>query len=382
MRPRFLTRTLAALTLLTACTDPAADDTDTAGAEDLNDRQLGADASAACRAAMRGAADFLAATAEDDATAAAAAYAGDLQAYVRALDAAATRSDDVAITEALASADGEGAALAEGRLHTALSLELRARLASVETGAADKFAAWDEGHCLWEGALRGLARRVDTTAGDTIEADIDAAFAAGHDAISGAPPATAVDDWRTPPMRQVIEKTLFRALHRQLVALASAAQRGADPLPAARALGLFGALEDRLKDRNTPGIADITAMLSGDPAAIDPDALRVELDLAFAKRTRKYCDEAFEAGLGVPTSYKGAVEGRTYARLLAAGMARAGQDVEAYLRDWDDYAAQVRSGADLEAAQRVSDRLIAATCAYQAALGVAACTSSEDELAP
>ncbi len=84
----------------------------------------------------------------------------------------------------------------------------------------------------------------------------------------------------------------------------------------------------------------------------------------------------------MPTSYKGAVEGRTYARLLAVGMARAGQDVEAYLRDWDDYAAQVRSGADLEAAQRVSDRLIAATCAYQAALGVAACTSSEDELAP
>lgn len=377
MRPRFLTRTLAVLTLLTACTDPA----DT-GAEDLNDRQLGADASPACRAAMRGAADFLAATAEDDATAAAAAYAGDLRAYVRTLDAAATRSDDVAITEALASADGEGAALAEGRLLTALSLELRARLASVETGAEDKFAAWDEGHCLWDGALRGLARRVDTTAGDTIEADIDAAFAAGHDAISGAPPATTVDDWRTPPMRQVIEKTLLRAVHRRLLALASAARSAADPLAATRALGLFGALEDRLKDRNTPGIADITAMLSGDPAAIDPDALRVELDLAFAKRTRKYCDEAFEGGLGVPTSYKGAVEGRTYARLLAVGMARAGQDVEAYLRDWDDYAVHVQTGADLEAAQRVSDRLIAATCAYQSALGVAACTSSEDEVAP
>ncbi|MCY1007322.1 hypothetical protein OV079_17525 [Nannocystis pusilla] len=154
----------------------------------------------------------------------------------------------------------------------------------------------------------------------------------------------------------------------------------ADTALAARALGVFGLVRDRLEGRNTPGIAVIEGMLAGDPAMISGTLIAIEMDKAFAKRTRNYADQAFGEGLGIPPSYKGAVEGRTYAKLIVAGMKSAMMNTEAYLADWDTYAELVRTGEDEAAAMEVSQRLIDATCAYQTALGIAACTGSDDEM--
>lgn len=352
--------------------------------EDLNPYTLGEQASQACVDATPKAGEFLAASEAGDAAAASAAYTGALQSYVQALDSAYERSDDAAIVGALAQGDAAGAALAEGHLLSSLAKHMRERMNSLETGAEDKYAAWDEAHCVWQGALKRLAARAESAAwaapGDPIVADIEAAFAAGHDAIAGEAPATSIDDWRVPPARQIVEKTLFRAVQRDLVHHAGVAPMKEDPVSAARALGALGLVRDRMQDRNTPGIAQIEAMLTGDPALINAQAIAVELDVAFAKRTRGYCDKAFEDGLGIPTSYKGAVEGRTYGKLLAAGMRAAKLDPEPYLADWEEYVALVRAGDDEPAARAVSQRLIDATCSYQAQLGVVACTSDQDEV--
>lgn len=366
-------------------TDSTTADAPTTGepAEDLNPHALGDHASQTCLDAMAAAADFFAAAAQGDAAAATAAYADPLKSFVQALDAANERSDDAAIVAALGQADGPGAALAEGHLFSSLSAHLRANLSAVETGAEDKYAAWDEAHCVWDGGLRKLAERAQaegwSAEGDPMIADIDAAFEAGHAGISGEPPATMIDDWRIPPAKQIIEKTLFRAAHRDVVGQAGRASKAADAAAAARALGTFGVIRDRLEGRNTPGIALIEAMLAGDLAMISSTTIAFELDKAFAKRTRNYADQAFEEGLGIPGSYKGAVEGRTYAKLIVAGMKSAMLDTDAYLADWDEYVGHVRTGADEAAAKAVSDRLIEATCAYQGLLGIAECTGSDDE---
>lgn len=365
----------------------AGTDGPTTGAEgDLNPHVLGDHASQACRDAMAQIDDFLAATAAADTAMAGAVYsAPSLQGYVMSLDAANMRDDDAWITATLAQGDAEGAALAEGHLFSAFAAHARANLASIETGAEDKYAAWDEAHCLWQGALKTLADRADAAGFPKHEptADIiEQTFAAGHDAITGEPPATTYDEWRLPPARQIIEKTMFLAVHRDILDDAYAAAGALDPVLAARALGLFGLLKDRLEGRNTPGIAAIRNMLADDPAALEPDFIHAQLDIAFAKRTRSYADQAFVDGLGVPSSYKGAVEGATYAKLIAYGMALEMLDSDAYLADWDAYVDLVRTGDDEAAAMAVSQRLVDATCAYQTALGIAVCTGSDDEPAP
>lgn len=386
--PNFLV--LSSLLALAAC--PASDpmDADTGGdeapVEDLNDHELGEHASQACADAMAAVGEFLAATAAGDDARATAAYGAPLQGFVQALDAAHARADDAAIVAALGEGSAAGAALAEGHLLTALSSHLRDNLSGVESGAEDKFAAWDEAHCVWDGALRALAARAEAATwvapGDPLVADVDAALAAGHDAIAGEAPATTIDDWRVPPARQVIEKTLFRAAHREIVEQAARAAATGDAAAAARALGLFGIVRDRLEGRNTPGIAAIEAMLAGDPKAISAEVVAIQLDIAFAKRTRNYADQAFADGLGIPSSYKGAVEGRTYAKLIVAGMAAARLPTDTYLADWDAYVELVRAGDDEAAALAVSQKLVEVTCAYQAALGIAACTGSDDEPTP
>ncbi|MCY1007321.1 hypothetical protein OV079_17520 [Nannocystis pusilla] len=90
---------------------------------DLNPHTLGDHASQACKDAMTGAATFLAATADADAAAATTAYTDALKVYVQALDTANMRDDDSAITAALATGDGPGAALAEGHLYTSLMFQ-------------------------------------------------------------------------------------------------------------------------------------------------------------------------------------------------------------------------------------------------------------------
>lgn len=373
-------------------TDATAGSTDTTTAdapttgepgEDLNPHTLGDHASQTCLDAMAAAADFFAAAAQGDAAAASAAYVDPLKSFVQALDAAHERSDDAAIVAALEQADGPGAALAEGHLFSSLSAHLRANLAAVETGAEDKYAAWDEAYCVWDGGLRKLAERAQaegwSVEGDPIVADIDAAFEAGHAGISGEAPNTSIDDWRIPPSKQIIEKTLFRAAHRDVVGQAGRASKAADPIAAARALGSFGVIRDRIQGRNTPGIALIEDMLAGDVAMISSTKIAFELDKAFSKRTYNYADQAFGEGLGIPSSYKGAVEGRTYAKLIIAGMKSTMMiDTAAYLADWEEYVDHVRTGADEAAAKVVSDRLIETTCSYQKLLGIA-CTGSDDE---
>ncbi|MBL9099763.1 MAG: hypothetical protein JNL82_02330 [Myxococcales bacterium] len=346
---------------------------------DLNDRELGADASPACLAAAPKVAEL---TGAADAAAAAAAYTGALQTYVQALDAANMRADDAEISAWLTDGSPAALAAANARVHVALAAQYRASLAAVEEGAEDRYAAWDEAHCAYTAALRALAEEADGATwhdvSETITADIDGALQTGHDGISGEPPATAIDEWRVLSSKQVAEKSLFRAFHRVIVELAGQQEEVA----ARRALELFGALEDRLDGRNTPGIQQVKDMLSGDPAAIDAAAIRKELDLAFAKRTRRYCTAAIDDGeVATPTGYKGAVEGITYAKLILPGMLAdvAAADAMAYLGEWGAYAELVRTGEDEASLGVVSGRIADQTCAYQTALGVAECTGETDE---
>lgn len=371
----------------TGTTGPAttgATDTPTTGEPegDLNDRELGAAASAACLAAAPKVAQLTAAADAGDAAAAAAAYAGPLQTYVQALDGANERTDDTEISAWLQGGGAPALAAAAARVHVAFAAQFRASLAAVEEGAEDKYAAWDEAHCTFEAAVRPLADEADSVTwhavDETIADDIAGALAAGHDAIQGEPPATSLDEWRALPSKQIAEKSLFRAAQRVIVELAGKQEEVA----ARRALELFGIVEDRLDGRNTPGIAQIKAILGGDPAAIDPQVILAELDIAFAKRTRRYCSAAIDDGeVATPAGHEGAVEGNTYAKLILPGMlARvADADPQAYLGEWGGYVDLVRTGMDEAALAAVSTRIADQTCAYQIALGVAACTGEADE---
>lgn len=350
---------------------------------DLNERDLGASASPLCVSGMTHVAKLTQAIADGDAVAATAAYVGtDLQAFVKQFKTEAERLDDPAIAASLAAGTPADLAAAEGRLYSALTRHARDMLSDVEGGADDKYTGWDEVHCVWTGALRSLAVEADAVGwhmvDETIAADVDAALQAGHDGLSGEPPTTSLDDWRVPPAKQVIEKSLYRAAQRVMIELATTARDNADAAAASRALGLFGMVKDRLDGRNTPGIAQIEAMLAGDPAMVDPDAIRIELDIAFAKRTRAYSAIGDEE-LGTPAGYKSAVEGRTYARLIAPGLAASGGSAPAFLGEWDAYPDLVRAGTDLETIHALSQRLIDSNCAYQAALGIAECTPEADE---
>jgi len=352
----------------TSETTDTAGTTDTTTAEaDLNDRELGAAASARCRSAMTHAAELTKAIAAGDAVAALAAYAGtDLQTLVIEIDGA-EGSADATITASLAIGDGT-------------------ELAAVEEGSTDHYATLDEAHCLWDGGLRGLAEAADavtwTTIDEQIVADIDAGFAAGHDGLRGEPPTSSPDDWQFPPNKQRVEKSIYRAIQRVLVENATRARDDGDPARARYALELFASVENRLAGRNTPGIEQVRTILGGDPAMIDPAAVLLELEIAFAKRTRTYSSSAIEDNeLGVPGGYEGAVEGGVYAKLLAPGLLDkvAGFELNGYLAAWDRYADLVRGGTELEELNAISKYLVDTICAYQTALGVSECSSNVDE---
>lgn len=349
---------------------------------DLNEHELGDHASPTCLAAVPKVAELTAAVSAGDAAAASAAYTGDLQAYIQALDAANERTDDTEISAWLT--DGTPVALAavDARVHVALAFQYRASLAAVEEGAEDRYAAWDEAHCTVNAGLHALAEAADAvtwhSVDETVADDIAAALKDGHDGIGGEAPNTTIDEWRVLSNKQKAEKTLFRAFHRVIVELAGAQ----DEVSARRALELFGALEDRLDGRNTPGIQQVKDILSGDPAMIDANAILKELDLAFAKRTRRYCTAAIDDGeVATPAGYEGAVEGNTYAKLILPGMLASVPDANpmAYLGEWGAYADLVRTGEDEVSLGVVSMRIADQTCAYQTALGVAECTGDVDE---
>jgi len=353
-------------------------DSDSAATAGEDSHVLGAEASASCEAAVDSWADLKAAESLDDARS---IYeGGPLQTYIQESDAITERDDDAAILAALA---GDQLSAIRPMLEVAMIYRVRAEVAAPEALVEHPYAAWDEAYCLWSGPLRDLALSAELAGDPIYDADIvetvDIAFIEGHKGIDGEVPQTFIDDWIVPPARQQIEKTLYRVLHRLVI---DGAKGASEPAQARRALAHFQGLKDRLEGRNTPGIAVIEGMLES-PTTVDVDELRRQLNIAFVKRTRKYCSEALESSsLGVPTGYKGAVEGVAYQALITPDMAAtlgADFDAGAYVADWDAWVEAIKSGDDVAAATELSDRLVEWNCTYQTALGIAECTASEDE---
>jgi hypothetical protein len=153
---------------------------------------------------------------------------------------------------------------------------------------------------------------------------------------------------------------------------------------ASEALGLIDAIEDRLADRNGPGLGRMRRMLNGDPAQIDVAAIERDLAIAFTKRARKYCDKAVVGNeLATPTAVAETWEGVIYTRMILPGMRAAlgerGFDADAHAEDWERYVDAVEAG-DAALAGEISPRLVEWNCAYQEHLGIAECTSSANEL--
>lgn len=336
--------------------------------------------------AVRGATDLAALRSAYDKTA--------LRTLVQASDAATKRDDDTTISTLLASTDPTAAVAVQYAIHGALAQWMRQNLkvAAEDKDRGKRGEAWAAARCVWAQDLRhlGLALQTrslelssETARDDTGAVEvIDAAFTVGNVAVTADP----VDERNLLPARQVVEKTWYRVVHRELADAATRARDGKDPIAARRALGLFDMLRDRLADKNSPGVAIVTAALTGDPAAIDPAAILREIDVALAKRTRKYCSDALDAKLlGTPLGTASAQEGATYARVLLPGMrARLADqkfDAEAHMANWSAFVEAVDVGVDADEIKRLSDDLVHWNCAYQQALGVRECTATADELA-
>lgn len=298
--------------------------------------------------------------------------------------------DDVALLEqvlaGLPARDDAGLrsdlALIATQLRAVALLELRRLLGEVAEArllGGQATAAWDSARCLWDKSLRKLATRADALpvrGGEGWEASIDAAFTEGRAAIEQGEAGMTVVKAR----KQQIEKGLYVVAHRLILADAEA-HTAAD---ASEALGLVDALEDRLADRNGPGLERMRRQLAGDPAQIDAVAIERDLAIAFTKRARKYCDKAVVSNeLATPTAVAETWEGVIYTRLILPGMREAladkGFDAETHLEDWENYLEAVEAG-DVALAGEISPRLIEWNCAYQAHLGIAECTASTNEL--
>lgn len=237
---------------------------------------------------------------------------------------------------------------------------------------------WDDAWCLWDGTLRPLAQALDEEGGEAWEEQIVEAFMAGRAGLIGE-----YDQGRVRSNREVAEKSTYAVIHRLVLARATTAKQVNDARLARVALGMLGMIEDRISDRNGPGLARVQAMLKGPPAEIDVDVIERELDKAFVKRARKYCDEAVTGNLvGSPEGIKGAWEGLVYTKLILPGMretlAAQGFDADAYMADWDSYVSAIE-GSDASGAAAISERLVQWNCAYQEALGIAACATTTNE---
>ncbi len=321
------------------------------------------------------------------------AYIGTAaQALIKTSDAETGRSDDAALTAALAT-DAPGAFItAEFLLHGALSQRLRhnLELAINDKDPTKRAAAWSAARCAWEQDLRSLALALQTRSAElssetdrqdaTIAADIDAAFLAGAAALKAEP----IDERVLKPGHETIEKSWFRVVHRELTTAAGKAQQDGDALAARRALGLFNLIRDRLQDRNTPGIAIVEARLGGDPKQLDPAAVLREIDIALVKRARKYASHALDAKLVGVEALTSATEGLAYTRILLPGMRAAirdpGFDPEAHVAAWSHFAELAEAGDDPDELKKLSAELVQWNCAYQQALGIRECTATADEL--
>lgn len=318
----------------------------------------------------------------------------DTLAWLREADVALGRMtehtpDDVALLEqvlaGLPARDDMGVrsdlALIATQLRAVALLELRRLLGEVaepRLRGAEAFAAWDRARCLWDTSLRTLAVRAEALpvhGGEGWEVSIDEAFTEGRAAIDQEAGITAVK-----ASKQQIEKGLYAVAHRLILADAEA-QTAVD---ASEALGLVDALQDRIADRNGPGLQRIRRQLVGPPAQIDAAAIERELAIAFSKRARKYCDKVVASGeIATPTAVSETWEGMVYTRIILPGMRESlsarGFDADAHLDDWERYLEAVEAG-DAELAAELSPRLVEWNCAYQEQLGIAECTSTANEL--
>jgi len=219
-------------------------------------------------------------------------------AYARRVDGEGVLLDDAVLIELLANPLTPATATAfEQRLRLVASAYVRALISDVSSALPDPerdpvllYSDWDAAYCFWDGMLRDTVIAADAasfTGYDTIEADTLSGFELGNVSVEG-PTSWAPDEFFFGAAKQVVEKSGFTAAHRNVLTLAAQAAEGGTgaELLAARALGQFQLLEDRVADRNTPGIAIIEEMLSGDVAAIDVSVLEEEMNVAFAKRTR------------------------------------------------------------------------------------------------
>lgn len=297
--------------------------------------------------------------------------------------------DDAAILAAIA--DGSAIAMIdlEWTIYLAMQQYMRHELADVAATLPDPandpallYARWDAAWCYWNGGLRPLAQIADgVIEGDAIEADIDAGFEWGHSRIEGEV-EWAIDEWEVPAAKQVVEKSHYTMAHRLVMQWSSDAAANADEASAHAAYGAFQLIEDRIATKNTPGIAIVETALLGDPAEIDPDDVLLQMNIAFAKRTRRYTDAALpdvDGTIGTPEAYVGANEGSTYSKLIEPFMLELdGFDQAAYRANWASFIEAVRVD-DLAAAEAASAELVSWNCAYQTALGIPECTSSIDE---
>lgn len=307
--------------------------------------------------------------------------------------------DDKAILDALDSGTSLDLLDAQWRIYLVMHLYVRAQISDVSGTLPDPnndpallYAKWDAAWCYWDGALRPLGQTADMIgpeADESIEASIDAGFEWGHDNIEGAQP-WAVDEWQLPAARQQVEKSLYTLFHRLVHGWSIAAQQEGDtPIGEAiahRAHGAFQPLEDRMAGRNTPGIAIIEEQLLANPVQIDPTDVLRQMNIAFAKRVRRYSDHALpdvDATIGSAPGYVAAVEGKTYGRLIDVYMVDAldGFDLASHRLAWDAWINAIEAD-DLAAATTASAELVDWNCQYQDFLGIEACTGSADQPAP
>jgi hypothetical protein len=316
------------------------------------------------------------------------AWTGPLAAWVEASDAALGRSDaerigaGVAGLEQLDDPDARQTELLVlvTQLRAAALFETRRLLTAASDADPDQIPAairrgqWDDAWAIWDAALRPLAARADALeqrGGEDWEASGVDAFTDGR---------AALDDPTIPKAsRQRIEKGSYAVAYRLI--LANAETR--DPAAIREAAGLLELLDDRLADRNGPGLKRMREAFAGDPSQVDPARIERELAVAFSKRARKYCDKAVvKAELGSPAAIAETWEGVVYTKVILPSMREAiageGFDADAYMADWLAYLEAVEA-ADADTAAAISTRLVEWNCAYQDQLGIAACTSSADE---
>jgi len=287
----------------------------------------------------------------------------------------------------LREASGEPARIeAVAAIDLALSTWLREQLRRATDparSAAQIAEAWGLAECAWGLLSPSLSGALIGEEG--LGARIEGAFSAGRGLIGRSMAEQAVElAGALGPSRQRVEKGIFAAALRRLLAEAREARVVLDPLAARRAAAAFALLRDRLETKNTGGIAAVERMLAGPPSAIDAEEIGRLVAIALAKRARKYCSEAAAEGMaGSAAGRASAEEGASYALALAPDMqARLGAegfDRVGYLARWEAFVMAVDEGEDPEELARLSEELVHWSCAYQRALGIRECTWTEDE---